>query len=1386
MSMVEALQRRVEQLGGGGDASATTARASSNAGGSAVRALTAATRTTGAPVNAINASRSVATLRVDGFDRVCLLDTGAAPSLVRRDVADASPDAPRRKCPIDLHGAFGSATAYEAVRLVVTTPSGVQRYVWHVVVDRFPHEVLLGLDALAGLRVDVLPSATTIRFGAEKDGAHVDVPMGESCSSDAVDVAALSSDEAAALRQLLPAPTATLEEERATPAAAETLGWAPPGVATTPPTRDELAGRIASDLSSEHREQLLDVLERHRDAFAANPKAPGHTLAVQQHAIIETGDASPVCERLRPRSAAQQRLIDDCVAELVKAGIVAPCVSPWASNVQLVGKKDGNVRFCVDYRRLNAITIKDRYPASNVDEALTRLRADRFFSSADCASGFYQIRLDDADCVKTAFVTANGQYCFKVMPFGLVNAPAAWLRFARRRLAPHLGAGAGLELYADDLLFHHSTFEEHLARLDAVLADLARAGPRLSLKKCVFGASSTRFLGHVVSAGGVSIAPEKIAAVLAIPPPRTVGEVRQLLGLANYHRRFIADFAAVTRPIAQLTAGVGARDGGAPSSATPVEWTADCASALAALKTALTSAPTLAHLDATARLVLFTDASDHTIAGTLMQQRDHDDAPAPLEYFSRALTAAERNYSTSEKEALAVVASLQRARHIVLGRHVTVYTDHAALRSLLTARVLAGRLQRWALVLQEYQLTIAHRAGHTMTMVDPLTRAGAPPRDLKTGGGGEYERGASDDVEERLDVAAAASGVLRGLDGRPWTPGINFDGVNDNETDGDNGEIMTLGTDAGVIADDGDDADAGRSTDVVLSALALPAVDVGALQRADAEVAQLLDETHTGRGRYQLFEIIDDVLYHVRDGVADEPGRRALVVPLALRERLLRAAHDDAAAGHLGVEKTLARLRARYWWPTMASEARAHVLGCAACARFSTRGAPPTGFLVNVIAGRPFEIVGVDFVGPLKTTANGFNYILVFVDYFTRWPEAFPVVAADAATCASMLVTEIVSRHGVPVQLISDRGTHFMGALAQETFARLGVRHTPTSPYHQAANGQVERFVQTLKKMLATALDGQDAHWDALLPGALFAYRTAEHTSTGVAPARALYGRDLLAPLDVAGGLIPVDRAPVGPYLHRLRETLAALHDDMREAQHDAQARQARSYDERRRATTLKPGDGVWLRVDAEHGKFEPNWRGPYRVVEMLGPLSVRIADSEDESRGQQVVHVSRLKHNTAGPPGDADADAEQNEYVVDAIVGTRVRDGRKEFKIHWAGYTKRYDSWVDADDVNAPDKIAAYERVQALATATGAAAASAATSAAATSSAATMTPTSSTATSTTASGPAPTTTPTAASVPTSSTTTVPPRLARPRRPIVRPRRLDDTADYERGDDDDG
>ena len=457
-------------------------------------------------------------------------------------------------------------------------------------------------------------------------------------------------------------------------------------------------------LSLAQKAEVAELQRRFADVFSP---LPGRTNLIQHQIITHPG----VTVRSRPYRLPEhkRKVVQEEIKAMLEMGVIEESHSAWSSPIVLVPKKDGSVRFCVDYRRVNEVSQFDAYPMPRVDELLDRLGTARFFTTLDLTKGYWQIPLSPESKEKSAFSTPYGLYQFVTLPFGLFGAPATFQRLMDRVLRPHAAYAAA---YIDDVVIHSDSWAEHVRRVAAVLESLRQAGLTANPKKCAVGRRDIRYLGFYLGGGQVRPQVDKTAAIATCPMPKSKKEVRRFLGLAGYYRRFIPNFAEVAGPLTDLT-----RKGASEA----VRWTEQCQLAFDSIKQALCGEPLLHMPVFSLPFTLQTDASSRGLGAVLSQQVEGADRP--VVYISRKLSDRETRYSTIEKECLAIRWAVDALRYYLLGRSFTLCSDHAPLQWLHRMKDANARITRWYLALQPFKFKVIHRPGSQMVVADFLSRS---------------------------------------------------------------------------------------------------------------------------------------------------------------------------------------------------------------------------------------------------------------------------------------------------------------------------------------------------------------------------------------------------------------------------------------------------------------------------------------------------------------------------------------------------------------------------------------------------------------------------------------------------------------------------------------
>ena len=572
------------------------------------------------------------------------------------------------------------------------------------------------------------------------------------------------------------------------------------------------------------------------------------------------------------------------------------------------------------------------------------------------------------------------------------------------------------------------------------------------------------------------------------------------------------------------------------------KWKDTCQQAFDRLKDMVTSAPLLVFPDFSKRFILETDASGLGL-GAILSQEQSDRLIAPIAYVSRTLQQHEANYGISELEALAVVWATKHFRVYLYGHPCDVYTDHEALQALLNTPHPSGKLARWGMALQELDLHLHYRPGKVNKNADALSRRPIQPQSIEI------------TVEETECIVAA---------------------ITDPQSTNKDGEgNATLAERQGI--------------DVELNPI-ISYLKKGTLPDDEKAARELI----LNRKQYVL---MDNILYHL---APDNTLR--IIPPKEYREGIIREVHNGRLAGHLRDAKIYGQIGRTYWWPGMRKEVTQLCRACEKCASRHV-GKPIKPPLTPIPVKGPFDRIGVDVI-KFPRSARGNKYAVVFMDYLTKWPEVFATRDQTSLTIAELLVEKVISRHGVPAELLSDRGQAFLSRLMVDVYGLLGIRKANTTAYHPQTDGLVERFHRTLTDMLAKNVKRTGRDWDGHLPYVLFSYRTSIQTSTRESPFYLLYGRDPRLPGDAVLST-PEDRRTID-----LRDYKTEMSQPFTEAWklaqcqvQKAQKSQKEYYDRGTVTDKVHVGDRVFVYTPSEKKgkayKFACPYVGPYRVLEV-------------------------------------------------------------------------------------------------------------------------------------------------------------------------------------------
>jgi hypothetical protein len=764
--------------------------------------------------------------------------------------------------------------------------------------------------------------------------------------------------------------------------------------------------RIGNELNKQQRRKLATLLETNKEVFAVNPTAPRPYNGPPFY--LDTGQATPFKEKLRNTSPLKEKEIAKAVEQMLRDHIIEQANSPWASPVVLAKKKDGTYRFCVDYRRLNSVTRKDSYALPPISTILNALGIERakMFTTLDVASGFWHINIHPPDREKTAFVTSYGTYQFRVVPFGLTNAPAQFCRAMDETLRDLLWNIC--LVFVDDIIIWSEDFDTHLENLQLVFDRLIKGGWSLKLSKCQFCMTQITYLGYVISEGKLQMDPEKIRAIVEWPPPQNLRQLQGFMGAVNWNSNFIKDLHSIA---AVLHKKLSPKDNS--------KWTCDDPNtaqgkAFQTLKKCFMTAPILRLPDFDRDFYLITDASDEGSGAVLAQE--FDGFELPVSYYSKSWKNSERSAHSYLKETRAMVRGLKHYKHYFWGISPIVVTDCRALAYWNTTKEIPQVAERYLSYVQTCMPRFIHRPGTLIPVTDALSRWSLVKKREEGGkDGSTYDW----KLLEQAQLPEPDSARIF--------------------------SIMQMDLDMGPIRD------------AQLANSKLTKI-ISYLKNELPTISE--DERRELQTRSKGLELLNGLLVKSKSSENESP--LPYIPGGELRRRILQALHNDPIAGHLGIEKTLKQIQTRFYWSTLKEDVTTHVRTCRICA--SNKPKPTRKSPLNPISiSGPWLDVHLDYME--MPSGKEFTHLLVIVDRFTRMVELNATEKADAVTSANIFEENVLLRYGTPITVTTDGGSHFKGEFSK-LLERHHITHQVGLPDTHRANGFAERVIRSIREFL--------------------------------------------------------------------------------------------------------------------------------------------------------------------------------------------------------------------------------------------------------------------------------------------------------------------------------
>ena len=827
--------------------------------------------------------------------------------------------------------------------------------------------------------------------------------------------------------------------------------------------------------------------------FSLEPNEIGCTDATEH--TIELLKDEPFKERFRcivpPPLVVEE--VRRHIQEMLDGGAIQPSQSPWCNAMVLVRKKDGSLRFCIDFRHLNQMTKKDAFPLPRMQETMESMVAACHFSCMDLKSGFWQVKMAEKSRQYTAFTVGSmGVYEFLWMPYGLCNAPATFQRLMQNCLG-ELNLSYAL-IYLDNVIVYSRTEEEHLTRLRAVFERFLESGLKLKPSKCHFFHTEISYLGHKVLAAGMEPGTEGVEAIAEMAPPKTYTGIWQFLGATGYFRRFIKGYAKIAKPLNDILSGTNSKLKGCFACLPP-----SAIVAFQQLKMKYMTAPVLAFADFKKEFQLETDASGDGL-GAVLSQKQGDGLYHPVAYTSRGLKGGEMRYHSSKLEFLALKwAITNQFQEYLQYVPFRVKMDNNPLTYVMTTPNLDAVGHRWVAALANFNFTIEYLRGADNKVADALSW-----------------------VEERLDsdsVHQLLAHVNHPAEARAEVADPRLAEEHErNEQEiilqvrqlaDTRQQMKNLADSHWVIAQQSEPA-----IKLTYQWLKRPKDDHRTLGEClQGRVSQLEQRLYTARQKD--FVERRGMLYLRTTPSCSQEDVLEFVVPTHKRRAAIDGCHRFAS--HQGRDCTVSLIKERFWWPSMIQDTMNSVRNCARCVQFEARVQKP--HLRPIICTEPMDLVHIDYVKMEVTIGVKekpvVKDVLVVEDHFTCYIQAYVMKNHTARTTACVLYNEYFSVFGFPRRLMSDQAPEFSGKVIATMCDLLGVSKVRTLPYNPQSNGAVERAHQTLRRMIGKMDPEKRSKWPSHLGSVIIAYNATRSLVTGFLPYFLMFGQRPRLPIDL-------------------------------------------------------------------------------------------------------------------------------------------------------------------------------------------------------------------------------------------------------------------------------
>lgn len=958
------------------------------------------------------------------------------------------------------------------------------------------------------------------------------------------------------------------------------------------------------------KNDLFDLCSEFVDIFAL----PNDTMTVNNfyEQKLRTKTDQPVYVKNYRLPQSQKEEINNQVAKLLSNNLIEPSVSSFNSPLILVPKKSNNGqrkwRMCVDYRLLNKNLVADKFPLPRIDDILDNLGKAKHFSVLDLYSGFHQIPLSKESREMTAFSTEKGSFQWKVLPFGLNVAPNSFSRMMQ--LAFSGIPPQAMFIYMDDIIVIGTSIKNHLDNLRMVFTTCRKCNLKINPEKCEFFRPEVHFLGHVCTEFGIKPDSKKLEAIDKYPKPIDKESTRRFTAFANYYRRFIPNFAEITRPLNIIQ-----------KKSEPFIWSSECNKSFEKLKILLKSPPVLAYPDWSKEFIVTVDSSIFACGGVLSQLIDGHDKP--ISYISKTYKKGELNKPIIEKELLAIHFAITTLRPYLYGTKFTVRSDHRPLVYLYNMKDPSSKLTRIRLDLEEYNFEIIHIKGKDNVVADALSRISI------------------DDLKSVFDDNNTVLVMTRAQSKRAQTD-------NNKNTTSKNEKIER----PKIYEEISRQFD--RKTPRIKCTLENSKLNLRAYQNHKPIIEFVVSST-TEPNKFSLVTILrkiekeasackiyklqlpkDDLFFRIFNlnelkikGEIILKNLQLIVVNPAVKINenekkleLMKKYHDDPIfGGHMGRKKMYTKLRSLFYWKGMINDINKFINDCPKCAVNKPRNGVRMPMMITKTPQRPFDTIIIDTIGKLPRSPNGNEYAVTLVCDLTKYLVTSPIPDKSANTIAKAIVKDLVLIYGPPKEMRSDRGTEYCNQIMTETCNILNIKHCTSTAYRHESVGSIERNHRFFNQYIRSYVN-EISEWEEYLRYFTFCYNISTHSSFNdkYSPFELVFSRKIDLPHNLVNNTVePIYN--IDNFAKEAKYRMQMSNKIARKILIKSKERNKLQYDKLTKNVELKVGDSVYLK-NLPYDKFKQVYLGPFTVKSIREP-NIEIFDSKTNKT--TLVHMNRL-----------------------------------------------------------------------------------------------------------------------------------------------------------------